>query len=145
MRPFYETKEDRVREKDIAKMFAGRLGLVAKPNPVAYPVDYSFVNTNNEVRGFAEIKSRGHRFGTYPTYMISAMKLSHAQSLSRATHKNVFLVVGWSCGTIAHIDMNTEPDLVGWGGRTDRGDADDMEPVVYWNIERFIKARCGKY
>ena len=94
MRPFYETKEDRVREKDIAKMFASRLGLVAKPNPIAYPVDYSFVNNKKEVKGFAEIKSRGHKFGTYPTYMISAMKLSHAQSLSRATRKSVFLIVG---------------------------------------------------
>ena len=74
----------------------------------------------------------------------SVHKVADAKSLASATGKSVLLVVQWSCGTIAYLDLDCQPDRVEWGGRSDRGDGQDMEPVNHYTMERFTIATATK-
>lgn len=136
MRRVYETEKDRGRERDLAERVAASWRLTAKPNPKMYPIDYTFLD-GKEVRGFAEIKVRTHPFGQFSTYILSAHKVSDAMNLAMSTGKTVVLIVQWSCGSVGVLDLSEKPDSVGWGGRSDRGDSQDMEPVCHYAIERF--------
>ena len=140
MRPIYESEADKERERKLANQVASKWGLQAKENPKMYPIDFCFVDDNGEVEGFGEIKIRTHAFGTFPTYMLSVHKAADAKALASATGKRVLLVVQWSCGTIAFLDLDTTPAKVEWGGRVDRGDGQDMEPVNHYPIEDFTIA-----
>ena len=77
----------------------------------------------------------------YDTYMISVGKVMSAHSLTKATSLPCLLVVRWS-DAIGWIDLEmTAQKYVGWGGRVDRKDAQDMEPVLHYDIEAFKLAR----
>ena len=144
-RPVYETDADRQREKELADLMAKHWGVTAKPNPKMYPIDYTFVGDYGEVEGFGEIKIRRNTKEKYPTYMISAHKVADAKKLAEATGRDVILIVKWSCGSIGYLDLaNTPADSVHWGGRSDRGDGQDMEPVCHFNIENFLSATKGE-
>ena len=142
-RPIYETKQDREKENELAQRVSELWGVKAKANPRQYPIDYTFLNADGGIEGFAEIKIRTHKCGTFSTYIISAMKLTNARMLSKATGLDVILIVKWSCGSIGFIDMATEADRIGWGGRSDRNDSQDQEPVVHWDLEHFQFATGG--
>ena len=143
-RPIYETEEDREREKKLAERVSELWGLNTKPNPKQYPIDYTFLNKGDgSIEGFAEIKVRTHKCGTFPTYIISAMKVASAKMLSEATGLDVILIVQWSCGSIGFMDMATPSDSIGWGGRNDRNDSQDQEPVVHWKLDHFQFATGG--
>jgi hypothetical protein len=144
MRPVYETGADKTRERKLANEMALLWEVAAKENPKMYPIDFCFVNDKKEVVGFAEIKTRTHPFGTFQTYILSVHKVADAKSLASATGKSVLLVVQWSCGTIAYLDLDCQPDRVEWGGRSDRGDGQDMEPVNHYTMERFTIATATK-
>ncbi len=137
-RPVYETSNIRQKEKVLADRLGVMWDIVAKQNPKFYAIDLSFVNDNGEVEGFGEIKTRTHKFGTFPTYMISSHKVADAKALASATGLDVFLIVEWSCGTVGYLSLaESMPDHVEWGGRTDRGDLQDSEPVNHYSINRF--------
>ena len=138
MRPVYETSKDRERESALAGKIAVMWDIQAKPNPKMYAIDYSFINDAGEVEGFGEIKTRTHPFGTFPTYMISSHKVASAKALASATGLDVFLIVEWSCGTVGYLSMvDAKPDSIQWGGRKDRGDKQDMEPVNHYEMRQF--------
>ena len=139
-RPVYETSNIRQKEKVLADRLGVMWDIVAKQNPKFYAIDLSFVNDNGEVEGLGEIKTRTHKFGTFPTYMLSVHKAAEAKALASATGKRVLLVVQWSCETIAFLDLDTTPTKVEWGGRVDRGDGQDMAPVNPYPIEDFTIA-----
>ena len=143
MRPVYESNADKERERKLASVVAKRWQVDAKENPKMYPIDYCFVNSEGEVEGFGEMKVRTHKFGTFPTYILSVHKVADAKALASATGKRVILIVQWSCGTIATLDLDTTPTKVEWGGRKDRGDGQDMEPVNHYAMDDFPIATTG--
>ena len=74
---------------------------------------------------------------TYNTYLLSSAKVMSAHTLTRATGLPCFLVVQWT-DCLGWIDLETtEPLYVGWGGRIDRNDSQDMEPVMHYDILEF--------
>jgi hypothetical protein len=142
-RPIYESDKDRKNESELAERVSELWGVEAKANPRQYPIDYTFLNEQGKVEGFAEIKVRTHKCGTFSTYILSAMKLANAKMLMTATGKDVILIVKWSCGSIGFLDLSTPPDSIEWGGRNDRNDSQDQEPVVHWNLNHFQFATGG--
>jgi len=46
------------------------------------------------------------------------------------------LIVKWT-DNIGFIDVNTPQDFLSIGGRTDRDDELDIEPVAHWSISLF--------
>ena len=68
--------------------------------------------------------------------MISVSKVMAARALTDATGVECLLIVKWK-DNAGWINLSKDPDSVGFGGRVDRNDSQDMEPVVYYNIIRF--------
>ena len=95
-------------------------------------------NRNDEKIGVAwlEIKNRSNPIKQYPTFMLSMAKIMTAQQLSEASGLPSFVVVRWADAIgYTRIDSDDEYELdvayIGIGGRTDRNDAQDIEPLVY--------------
>jgi hypothetical protein len=135
MRQQYETEKDRQNEKAVAAVIESVWGLTAVKMPMSYHLDYALTNAGTGLRGFAEIKCRTNMQYDYPTYMISLSKVITANRLSAVTGLGCILVVKW-LDDVGWINFNTEHEL-GIGGRKDRDDCDDQEPVAYFKIPEF--------
>ena len=136
MRPIYETEEDLEKEERLALAFAQKYGAEAHKLPALYPLDYSYTKDGSVV-AFIEIKIRTNSFAAYPTYMIGLSKITSARNIHITTGLPVLLAVKWGCGTVGFIDVNAPFENLTMGGRTDRNDEADIEPVVHWNMEAF--------
>jgi len=135
MRPTYETDEDIEYESHVAGLFASKHNMQWVRNPPKYPIDISF-RRGPDIVLFAEIKCRKVRKDVYETYMISVSKVMAAKALTDATGVPCILIVKWK-DQAGWINFKEKPNGVGFGGRVDRSDNQDMEPVVYYDIERF--------
>ena len=131
MRPTYENSSDIANEERVAQELTELWGLDKwHRNPISFIKD-------GRIIGFAEIKCRAVTRNQYDTYMISVGKVMSAHSLTKATSLPCLLAVRWS-DAIGWIDLEmTEPKYVGWGGRVDRKDSQDMEPVMHYDISEF--------
>ena len=136
MRPIYETEKDLEKEERLALAFAQKYGAEAHKLPALYPLDYSYTKDGSVV-AFIEIKIRTNSFAAYPTYMISLSKITSARNIHIATGLPVLLAVKWGCGTVGFIDVNSPFENLTMGGRKDRNDEADIEPVVHWSMEAF--------
>jgi hypothetical protein len=143
VRPVYETEADRIREAAVAaKVKAFLAGPMApsctavKLKPFA-PVDFALCKTDGTVLGFLEVKVRTCKSDTYPTYMISLDKLLELNRLSSDVPCGVFLAVQWE----DRLGVTKAPIMpaggVVMGGRKDRGDEMDVEPVVHIPVSAF--------
>ena len=137
VRPIYESSTDISNEEMLAEHLVLRWKLDGwKRNPTMYPIDISFIK-DGAITGFAEIKCRTVPKDRYETYMISASKVMSANSLSRVTRLSCLLVVKWA-DYLGWIDLiKVQPKFVAWGGRSDRQDPQDMEPVIHFDIDDF--------
>ena len=138
MRLKYEKPEDIVAERTALDRACEIWKCTAEKLPIRYELDYLLLR---EGRGVAwlEIKSRTNARTAYPTYMISFGKIMAARRLSEASQLPSFLLVQWSdyCGYVrldSLLDFRT-----GVGGRTDRGDEQDIEPVALIPIVDFAR------
>jgi hypothetical protein len=136
-RPIYEQSSDIANEQRVAEKLSELWNFDSwKRNPPRYPIDISLMR-GTRIKAFAEIKCRNVPSGTYNTYMLSAGKAMSARTLTEVTGLPCFLVVRWT-DCLGWIDLETaEPLYVGWGGRSDRDDSQDMEPVMHYDIIKF--------
>ena len=82
------------------------------------------------ILGFGEIKVRTNTHDTYPTYMLSLEKWQVGVALRKNLRLPVWLFVQFSDKLMWAPFDHTDTIEVGMGGRFDRGDKDDLEPVV---------------
>lgn len=134
MRPIYENSKDRDNEKKVAEHYAQK-GCVPMFTKKLAPFDVAFVK-GKQVKAVAEIKCRGHKYGDFPTYMISAEKLNGLHSFHSATRIPTLIIVSWSCGKIGHVKIPVEASFE-IGGRVDRNDPMDTEIVAHIPITQF--------
>jgi hypothetical protein len=133
MRPLYETREDLGRERKAARYF----GFVTDSVPVKLPInahaDFIMVR-DGEAKAVVEIKCRNNSRLAYDTYMISQHKYEGLLSWEGFGLKPI-LLVSWtdSVGFISLPCSHTKSI----GGRRDRGDIQDIEPVVHIEIAQF--------
>lgn len=128
-RPRYESKADKDRELQVIQ----RVGTMTKLEPKRLPeyseADFAMLR-DNRVVGVAEVKVRGKR---YPQMFISLHKVQALRdyaSLGLAARLVFALPDGVYVQEIGH------PEIMGWigyAGRTDRGDAQDTEMVVFYD------------
>lgn len=135
MRPIYETGSDVAREAAIAALVAERYGATAKKLPARYCLDHAFMRGDKLV-GLAEIKCRKNPSTRYPTLMVSLLKWMTARDVAKAARVPGFLVVSWT-DRVGMISVDADDIVPGVGGRTDRGDADDVELVVHIPVSKF--------
>lgn len=106
--------------------------------PMKNKIDFLMKNKKGESRAVVEVKNRACKRHKYPTYMISLDKWVAGCSMGLITELNFILVVNWD-DEIGYLDCkkHTKEITVNMGGRADRGDAQDIEPVVHIPIYLF--------
>tara|TARA_R110000772_G_scaffold94505_1_gene192450 strand:+ start:1681 stop:2103 length:423 start_codon:yes stop_codon:yes gene_type:complete len=135
-RPLYETRLDRSKEinaiEKFIENFGGGAGYVKLP--IQYKMDFC-VTRNDYATSFVEVKCRNNKMEAYPTYMISLSKI-----LSAAQYRdfgiNCILLVQWT-DKMGWVRMPNKEWLTKVGGRKDRGDWQDVEPVAHIPVSEF--------
>jgi hypothetical protein len=141
MRPIYEKQEDLMKEHEVFKTFETTHKAVCVKLPPLSVVDRLICTANNTLYAVAELKVRTNAHDKYPTYMLSATKHRAMLELSSALKVPALLFVQFTdVLMVAKIEDTYES---GEGGRTDRGDALDVEECVYIPMEKFKKLRQG--
>lgn len=104
--------------------------------PVSYRVDYAICSAADGcVWGVLELKRREHELDRYPTLILAAGKYMEARRWSMLGIP-AFLAVRCRDGDYIHR-LRRDPYHVAIGGRKDRNDPADIEPVVHIPIEDF--------
>ena len=145
MRPLYESRSDLNSEKKIIDYVSQCWNVVYYKLPISYKIDYAFYrmdtgtskSASENLVGFAEVKCRNHKFGTFPTYIISLSKVMEARRLARETNTKSLLIVSW-LGALAYLDFFSYHQ-VRHGGRSDRNDWQDQEPMCHFDLKHFKK------
>lgn len=127
MRPVYENSDSLKAEEQTIRRVAEVWKTTYVKLPMQYRVDWALMR-DKDIVCWCECKRRYNNKDKYPTLMLSLNKIIHGMELARVTEKPFLVVVEWN-------------DMVGWhkvekvhdirmGGRVDRGDWQDVEPVV---------------
>lgn len=135
-RPFYESQKDRDAETAVAALIADKWGGVLHKLAPKYGADFAHY-VRGKLTNFVEVKDRSERFTSdaferYGFYAISLHKVTQMLAQAATAAARCVLVVKCQDGLFyAPIDRETAP-LGGTvhGGRKDRGDWQDMEPMV---------------
>jgi len=134
-RPLYETSADREHESRLVSGLSQKFKCTFEKLPIKMGMDYAALR-NGEVVAFFEVKRRSVSSNKYPTYMISVHKLMAAKSLSELTGLPCYLLVEWTDKT-GIIKLPPKNMTIKMGGRADRNDPDDIEPVFHFQIGDF--------
>mgnify|MGYP003128604899 FL=1 len=143
MRTLYETVDDLRSEKNVIGYVSQCWNVASFKLPMSYKIDYAMYridsgssNSSSEnLVGFAEVKCRTHKFGTFPTYIISLAKVLEARRLSKETETPSILIVSW-LDKIAYLDFFCHHQIR-HGGRSDRNDWQDQEPMCHFDLKHF--------
>lgn len=133
-RPIYENEATLSSENANRVAIEHVLGGKLIKLPVQYGLDWAMVNHLNTIEKWVELKARTGPSTLYSTYAISSMKVQRALQLERETGLPALLVVRFSDGVYTtYFKRFTERSVViRMGGRTDRNDPEDQEPM--WHI-----------
>jgi hypothetical protein len=127
-RPLYENDASRTAEQRIAQIVSDKWKCSLIKLPRSYVLDY-VAERNGKLTCWVEIKQRNFKFGEYVDYTISLHKYMDMLTYVEKTGLPALLVVEFSDGLI-YWHLATRPCVVGIGGRTDRNDPQDVEPVA---------------
>lgn len=137
MRPTYETQADQQHEQAVVDLLCRKWDCSAHKTPKFYSVDWS-LGKGRVVKAMAEIKFRN---ASYPTYILSLHKWVDMCTSSIMSGLPYLLVVCWpEDGKRVVRYLRAEHgvhDRVIHGGRTDRGDSQDVEPLVEISVSKF--------
>lgn len=135
MRPIYETPTNRMNEHAAAVQFAAISHCEFVRHDPLFAWDYTFTREGKPV-AFIEVKCRNVPSTKYARYMVSESKC-------------VTLCNGAGLAGVAAVLLVQWTDCLGWlridgvnwttstGGRWDRNDPLDVEPMAYFDIDQF--------
>lgn len=141
-RPRYETEQDLAAEEfigsEFAKAFNGSLRKL--PDPPRYSLDCG-VFRDGKMIAIIEVKSRSRWRPEFRDVILGLSKVRELFVCGLMGIPAYFVVClphGGSRRIIyAQIDHRIEDWHITWGGRTDRNDSQDVEPVVHIPIGAF--------
>ena len=113
---------------------------VAVKMPIKFVFDYALY-VDGKMMAVAECRCRNHEFGAFDTIICSLHKLHAARNFTQDGVKAVF-IVGFSDGSVYWHDFRVQEEgyyRITQGGRTDRNDWQDIEPVIHINLDDFKK------
>lgn len=125
-RPIYENAASRNAEREVAEFLQQRWNCTLRKLPMAYRVDCALFK-GGRLAGWIEIKCRGRR---YPEMFLSLHKYMSGRDLARASGVPFLIVYGFSDGGIFSLKTTEDTPVIDIGGRQDRGDWQDVEPMV---------------
>lgn len=131
-RRLYETPSDLAAERVVIERLNARWSCAAFKLPIAYRLDYALVD-GKHIAAWAEIKCRGAK---YEEMHLSLHKWMAGLELSRSTHRPFILVYAFGDEVFWRSVENDKPNIV-IGGRTDRTDWQDTEPMAVFPLKDF--------
>lgn len=140
-RPIYETDRDLAEEGAAAKLLCQPHGLLHIKLPMRYEIDF-MLRRGPALYGWLEVKVRPgvtkHR-----TYMVSAQKVLTGNLLANQFGGRFLVLVRDGDKLLVLDAVKQKPVLVGVGGRDDRGDDQDIEPVAHYDWSQFTAVNPG--
>ena len=130
----YETQDNLERENNVLRHMSVKWDVSYSKLPISYKLDYAMYRDEN-LLGFAEVKCRQNSINDFSTYIISLSKVIKARRLASVTGTKSVLIVSWSDAT-GWINFFSDFE-VKQGGRSDRDDWQDQEPVCHFDIKEF--------
>ena len=140
-RPIYETQKDLANENSMKAILEAKWQCELNKCPMKYNVEW-FAKRGKDYVAFVEFKHRHTlSFDKYPRYMMSLDKWIRAQELSKEVRVPFIMVITFAEGTYYGVfNYNDVHDTkYMFGGRYDRGDPQDVEPMVLLPLKKFIK------
>jgi len=134
-RPVYETTDDRGREHAVAQRVAEAWRCEVREMPPKAPYDYCAVR-DGLIAAICEIKVRNNTSTFYPSLMISVDKLARCDEHARVIGCPFLIIVQYT-DALRWVRFSAGMYTAGIGGRTDRADRLDIEPVVFIPCESF--------
>ena len=145
-RPLYETEQDRENERRLAEMIEAKYNYKFVKMPIKLSLDYMMLGLDGMARAFMEMRQRKTPMRKYPTYMISLYKVMMARQLTQTTGLPCYLAVQWSDKAgICKLPPDITPLRISQGGSMQRGDSQDIEPVVYFDMSDFKELANEKH
>jgi len=135
-RPRYETESDRANEREVAQKINAAWGVEVVKLPNLYPSDYA-ITKGKHITALLEIKCRTHEVDTFETLWLSLWKVSGCKMMALEAEIPFYLVVRFK-HEIRWLMVSQKYPVI-FAGRTDRGDWQDMEPVVEFPVSKFNK------
>lgn len=134
MRPLYESSEDLANEQQVANFLSNKWKCKLKKLPMSYHVDW--IVMRDEPEAILELKCRKNESTRYTTLLLSLNKWMRGKELSKELGIPFIIVVRWTDGLFFHT-VGSATVKHGFGGRTDREDSQDVEPVVLIPVDTF--------
>lgn len=151
MRPLYETSKTLLDEVSFFKDLKSSIPEFSRCNFRKLPMRYELEcvledHATQEITAYAEFKQRHNPRNRYPTLFISHAK--YKKLLDFDEFGRSILFVRWQDYDGMHVVGDHLDDILNykitWGGRRDRGDWQDSEPVIHVPIEHFIELKTNK-
>ena len=141
MRPVYETEKDRKMEQAIINELSDAWKIFYQKLPIKHRLDFALLDDKKIVIAWAEVKRRDNDSTTYDTYMLSLDKYMSGMKLFKLTGLPFYMVVKFRDGLYyCEVSLLSYAQLnISFGGRTDRGDSQDVEPCIYFDSNLFKK------
>lgn len=136
MRPAYETQQTLELERLAITSFAEQFDVQPIKLPIAYHIDYACLS-GELLMFWAEVKCRKYPHNAFETFSISAKKILNGLHLRHLSGKGFYLVVQWT-NALGYVQVTRELSQdIRFGGRKDRADWQDQEPMVHIPVDQF--------
>lgn len=140
-RPLYETKAHLAKEFALADELALLWRCEFEKLPIRYGVDYLLMRNGN-ICGFCELKVREYEMDQLERmggFMLSLGKWMEGARLREVTGLPFVIAIKLLDGIFWYSAKDATHDGMKIGGRKDRGDWQDVEPVILLKRDRFTK------
>lgn len=152
MRPIYETEKNRIEQREVCQKIKSKLNVLSLEMPLLWSYDFQIKNQNYETIWITEIKCRNitnEQFKQPSHYWISKSKIINCLKWSIEFKVPFVLTIGtktpingkWKLDNGVYLaKINTKDTLEfsqEMGGRTDRGDPQDLEMGYYIPMSKF--------
>ncbi len=142
MRPIYENSASKEKEQAFAEKLCSVWNFCCKKLPISYHLDYALFRKGSLcVSAWLELKCRTNDSNKYDTYIISLNKVLVARRIFEVTGLPTVLAVRFQdCDKYTRLS-DLSPKMLGkriaMGGRKDRNDWQDVEPVCHIPMAEF--------
>ena len=136
MRPTYENEKTLSEERNVVEFLCNKWKVEAIKLPIAYNVDY-LLTRDDVAKSWLEVKCRHCSSAEYETYFISSKKIVNGLSLSETTNVPFYLAIRWN-DKLGYIRVSKGSFEVKVGGRKDRNDWQDVEPMAHFKVKDFV-------
>ena len=143
IKEFHETQEDRDKELAAILTFCKYRGeCIPFKLPRTYTVDFAITSFGaKKILCFVEVRHRTHAFGDFPDVWSNMKKIQFASRFSQ--YAPVLFLVCWADGKMGWVDLS-KPDHFIVGGRNEKRNDEDVEPLGVFGLEKFTMLGAWK-